>query len=290
MMRGRGFAMPVVVLLALMTSLVVVLLLNRDAVRHLDAENELESYIDEHRQRGVRELIALWLQFSGQQDLESLIASDGLVFTLDYSGGRELRVWLVEAQSAPLVDPEGLDPKQPVAEVIPLGVQRDIARRTAEALGGRAELVGRSAGPLAVSLSGASDEAIRALVVAVLVNEALALEYSNQLLRFRNERTEYTRPELLNLARDAGVEENLQTRLTALWTTLPSLWSVRAELVGPGAAGREKTIARYEATVFIPREETTNSLLTGSEHPSAWFLEWRKLDDGVGYTPIPGAE
>ncbi len=286
---SRAFVMPVVVLLALIASLTVAVLLNRDAVRHLDAEDELASYIDEHRQRGVRELIALWLQFSGQQDLEALISDDGLVFTLDYSGGRELRVWLIEAQSAPLVDPQGLDPQQPSADVIPLGEQRKIAERTAIALGGRAEQVGRTAGPLAVSLASASDEAIRALSLAVVQNQAIADEYANQLIRFRNERTEFTRPELLNLARDAGIEDNLQTRLTALWTTLPSLWSVRAELVGPGQAGREEVVARYEATVFIPRDQATSALLTGSEHPSAWFLEWKKLDEGVGYTPVPGA-
>jgi len=285
----RAFVMPVVVLLALIASLTVAVLLNRDAVRHLDAEDELASYIDEHRQRGVRELIALWLQFSGQQDLEALISDDGLVFTLDYSGGRELRVWLIEAQSAPLVEPQGLDPQQPSADVIPLDEQRNIAERTAIALGGRAELVGRTAGPLAVSLASASDETIRALSLAVVQNEAIADEYANQLIRFRNERTEYTRPELLNLARDAGIADDLQTRLAALWTTLPSLWSVRAELVGPGQAGREEVVARYEATVFIPREQTTSALLTGSEHPSAWFLEWKKLDEGVGYTPVPGA-
>ena len=285
----RAFVMPVVVLLALIASLTVTVLLNRDTVRHLDAQDELESYIDEHRQRGVRELIALWLQFSGQQDLEALVSDDGLIFTLDYSGGRELRVWLIEAQSAPLVDPQGLDPQQPTADVIPLDEQRNIAERTAIALGARAELVGRTAGPLAVSLAGASDETIRALSLAVVQNEVIADEYANQLVRFRNERTEYTRPELLNLARDAGIEDALQTRLAALWTTLPSLWSVRAELVGPGQAGREEVVARYEATVFIPREQSTSALLTGSEHPSAWFLEWKKLDEGVGYTPVPGA-
>lgn len=282
--------MPVVVLLALVAGLTVTLLLNRNAVRRADAEYELESYIDEHRQRGVRELIALWLQFSAQQELEDLIADNGLVFTLEYSGGRELRVSLVQAQSAPLVEPEGLDPQQPDSEVIDLSEQRNIATRTAAALGARASLVGRTAGPLAVSLASASAETIRALSLAVLQNEAQAEEYANQLIRFRNERTTFTRPELLNLARDAGIETNLQTRLTALWTTLPSLWAVRAELTGPGEAGRERTIARYEAMVFIPREETTSELLTGSEHPSAWFLQWRKLDDGVGYTPVPGSE
>lgn len=284
----RGFVMPLVVLMALVTSMMVAVLLNRNAVRRSDAEWELNSYVEEHRQRGVREIVAVWLQFTGQQDFESMLGSDGTAFTLDYSGGRRLVVKLLPAQGAPVIDPEGVDVSQVQGTILSPKLQRDIVERTAEILGSRAESLGRRSGPIAVSLYDASAEVIRAMAQAVLQNDQLAEEYTNQLLRRRDEASAVDRPALLNLARDVGIPDNQQTQLAAMWTTLPALWSVRVELTGPGVAGRDQTIGRYEALVFIPREETTSPLLTGSEHPSAWFLEWRKLDEGVGYTPIPG--
>lgn len=286
----RAFVMPTVVLLALVASLAVTVLLNRNSVRRSDAEYALDSYIEEHRQRGIRELIALWLQFSGQQDLEGLLGEDGLAFTLEYSADRELRVRLVPMQSAPLTDPEGLGPMQPTEEIIETSRQREIVERTALALGERAGAVGRTSGPLGVSLRDASPETIRAITMAVVGDEQIADDYTNRLVRYRNEQNEIDRGQLVTLAGEAGIETALQTQLTAIWTMLPSLWGVRAELTGPGEARRDRTLARYEAMVFIPREEATSELLTGSEHPSAWFLEWNRLDEGVGYTSLPGQE
>ena len=284
----RGFVMPLIVLLALVTSMMVAVLLNRNAVRRSDAEWELNSYIEEHRQRGVREMVAVWLQFSAQQDFESMLASDGTAFTLDYSGGRRLTVKLLPAQGSPVIDSEGVDVSQVAGTVLSPKLQREIVDRTAENLGARAEVLGRSSGPIAVSLYDAPAEVIRAMSRAVLMNDQLAEEYTNQLIRRRDESEAIDRPALLNLARDVGIPDNQQTQLAALWTTLPALWRARVELTGPGEGGRDETIGRYEAMIFIPREEATSPLLTGSEHPSAWFLEWRKLDEGVGYTPIPG--
>ncbi len=285
----RAFAMPMVVLLTLAASLMVAVLLNRNSVRRADAEFELRSYVEDHRQRGVRELVALWLQFSAQQDLEALLGADGLAFTLDYSGGRRLAVSLVPMQGAPLVEPEGLGPMQPPAENLPVERQRELARRTALAMGERAEIIGRTSGPLAVSLGDASDEAIRALAQAVLQNEALAESYATALGRLRAERSAIERQDLVTLAREVGVEDQaLQTELAQLWTTRPTLWGVRVELTGPGARAGETSVERYEAVVFVPREESTSALLTGSEHASSWFLEWRKLGEGSGYTALPG--
>jgi len=280
--------MPLVVLLALTTSIMVAVLLNRNSVRRSDAEYELNSYVEEHRQRGVREILAVWLQFTAQQDFESMLASDGTAFTLDYSGGRRLIVRLLPAQGSPVIDPEGVDVSQAAGTVLSPKLQREVVQRTAENLGARATLLGRQSGPIAVSLYDAPAEVIRAMTRAVLMNDQLAEEYTNQLIRRREESEAIDRPTLISMARDLEIPDNQQTQLAALWTTLPALWRARVELTGPGAGGRDEVIGRYEAMIFIPREETTSPLLTGSEHPSAWFLEWRKLDEGVGYTPIPG--
>ena len=286
--RNRAFVMPLVVLMALVTSMMVAVLLNRNSVRRSDAEWALNSYVEEHRQRGVREILAVWLQFSAQQDFESMLASDGTAFTLDYSGGRRLVVRLLPAQGAPVIDPEGVDVDQATNAALSPLIQRQIVERTAEILGSRSELLGRRSGPIAVSLYDASPEVIRAVTRAVMQNDQLAEEYANQLIRRRDDSEAVDTQALLMIARDLEVPDNLQTQLSGIWTTLPALWSARVELTGPGADGRDEVIGRYEALVFIPREETTSPLLTGSEHPSAWFLEWRKLDEGVGYTPIPG--
>ncbi len=286
---NRGYVMPVVVLLALVASLTVAVVLNRDTVRASAANAQLQSYIDDHRERGLREVIALWLQFSAKQELEDLIADNGVAFTVDYSGDRTLTVWFTQSQSTALVNPAGLETKQPTTEIMPLERQREIAdlvREHLEIAGpGYSDRFGRQAGPLAVNIKLAPPEVIHAMAMAVVANAEIVDVYTADLVRLRDSEDEITRLQLLDVARDAGLNDDEQSEVTALWTTIPTLWNVRAELTGPDGVIREATLGRYEAVVVIPREDETDPLVSGSEHANAWFLDWKRLDDGVGYTP-----
>ena len=289
----RAFVMPVVILLALVASLTVTVILNRNSVRTHSVENELQSYIQDHRQRGIREVIAIWLQFTGRQSIEELLADDGLAFTLDFSGDRTLKVWLFESQTTALINPAGLGPMQPGESVIPLQRQREIADATRLVLQNmnpaHVANLGRQAGPLAVSAHDAPAEVIEAVSIAVVGDEAIAQAFARDLMQLRSTNSDITRLELLDMARDAGVSDNDQPILTSLWTTRPTLWSLRAELTGPEGVIRNKILSRYEAVVFIPRESETNPLLSGSEHANSWYLEWNHLGEGVGYTPVGSA-
>ena len=289
----RAFVMPIVILLALVASLTVTVILNRNSVRSHGVENELQSYVEDHRQRGIREVISTWLQYTGRQNIEELLADDGLAFTLDFSGGRTLRVWLFESQTTALVNPSGLGPLQPGESVIALERQREIADATRLVLQGMSPSyvasLGRQAGPLAVSARSAPAGVIEAICIAVVGDEAIAQAFARDLIQLRSTSSDITRLELLDMARDAGVSDNDQPILTSLWTTRPTLWSLRAELVGPEGVVRKKTLARYEAVVFIPRENETDPLLSGSEHSNSWYLQWNHLGEGVGYTPVGSA-
>lgn len=285
----RAFVMPVVVLLALVASLTVAVVLNRNAVRASDADAQVQSYIDDHRERGLREVIALWLQFSARQEFEELLTDEGQAFSVDFSGDRTLTVWLTQSQSTALVNPAGLETRQPTTDVMALERQREIAnlvRLNLESANPRyPDLLGRQAGPLAVNILLAPPEVIRAMAMAVIGNAEIADAYTNDLVRLRDGQSEITRLQLLDVARDAGVGDDEQSEITALWTTEPTLWSLRAELTGPSGVLRDATIGRYQALVVIPREDETDPLLTGSEHANSWFLDWKRLDEGVGYTP-----
>lgn len=289
-MNRRGFIMPVVVLLSLVASLTVVVVLNRNAVRTRDAAAQLDGYVAEHRERGIREVIAVWLQYTTRENIEELLEPDGLAFTLDYSGGRQLVVRLFESQSTALVNPNGLTPNQPDVGVVPLSEQRDLALAIGQALEasrpGLSEALGREAGPLAVSVWSAPSEVIEAITLAVTGNPDVASAFALLLARERDRSEELPTIRMINLAEEAGVEEDLRGRLAALFTTTPTLWAVRAELTGGGRD--EEPIERYEALVYIPREDQSNPLLTGSEHVNAWFLEWDRLEVGEGYTPVAG--
>ena len=284
-MNRRAFVMPVVILLALIVSLAVTVMLNRNTVRRYDVDTGLQSYIDGHRERGIREIIAIWLQFSARQDLEALIGQNDVIFTLDYSGNRRLTVSLINDQTTALIDPAGLTPTQPVADVIDLETQRAIASRTRQALGGSADVFGRTTGPLAVDAVHAPAEVLEAVSLALLQDPELASTYASRLADLRDTTTDLDRSALLNLADDVGIDTEAQTRLIALLTTTPTLWRIRAELTGP----RDSTIARYEGLVDIPREDSNSPLLTGSEHTNSWFIQWSRVDDGVGYTPVLGS-
>ncbi len=289
----RAFVMPVVILLALVASLTVTVVLNRNSLRASSVEEELQTYVEDHRQRGIREVISTWLQYTGRQSIEDIIADDGLTFTLDFSGGRTLTVWLYEAQTTALVNPSGLGPLQPDVTAIGLRQQRDIAEATRLALQSMnpsyVANLGRQAGPLAVNALTAPPAVIEALATGVVGDLAIAQAFARDLVRERDSGSELERLQLLDMARDAGVSDDVQPILAAVWTTQATLWRIRAELTGPDGAGREKSIGRYEALVFIPREDGTSSLMSGSEHSNSWYLEWNRLDEGVGYTPVGSA-
>lgn len=289
----RAFVMPVVILLALVASLTVTVILNRNSVRSSSVEYELQTYVEDHRERGIREVISTWLQYTGRQDLESIITDDGVAFTLDFSGSRTLEVSFFESQTTALVNPSGLGPMQPDESVIALERQREIADATRLALQtmnpANVANLGRQAGPLAVSALSAPEQVIEALALAVVGDETVAQAFARDLVRLRDSSEDVTRLQLLDLARDAGVSDEIQPILTALWTTRPTLWSVRAELIGPEGSVRNKALARYEGLVFIPRDDSTSALISGSEHANSWYLEWKRLDEGVGYTPVGNA-
>lgn len=285
----RAFVMPVVILLALIVSLTVTVMLNRNTVRRYDVDTGLLSYVEGHRERGIREIIAIWLQFSAKQDLEALIGRNDVVFTLDYSGGRRLTVSLINDQTTALTDPQGLIPSQPSVEVIDLETQRAIATRTRQALGSAAELFGRDSGPLAIDVVHAPADVLHAITLALLQDPEQASAYASRLEDLRDTTPDLDRSAMLNLADDVGIEIAIQTQLVAMLTTTPTLWRVRAELTGPRSGDRHATIARYEGLVNIPREDTTSPLLTGSEHTNSWFLEWNRVDEAIGYTPTLGS-
>lgn len=97
----RGFALPIVILLALVAALAGTLLLELQSGSSLAVNRQAKVYEDHHLSAGMRELISQWLLTGGGEIAERL-EDDGLAFELELPQGKRIRVYLEDAQGTVL--------------------------------------------------------------------------------------------------------------------------------------------------------------------------------------------
>src|SRR5438046_535513 len=77
----RGFALILVIVLAMVGGMAIVILLQRTSVEHLAANRQTKSYADHHRGKGMQEMISRWLN-TARGRLLDVVDDDGLAFTM----------------------------------------------------------------------------------------------------------------------------------------------------------------------------------------------------------------
>lgn len=99
--RARAFALPMVMLLALVATLGIGVMLERAAQATLATQREIEVYRRHHDTLGMKEMVNRWLG-SNQSRLAERIADDGLAFRLELPAGEEVQVYFAPGQGQAL--------------------------------------------------------------------------------------------------------------------------------------------------------------------------------------------
>ncbi len=269
----RGFALPLVVLLAFIASLSLVVLLERRAVSHRTVQRQVQAYTGHHRAAGLKECVNRWLSTTRVRGQESL-SETGRAFRLVLPSAEAIDVRFEDGQGAAMIDETNLG-----------GDRRRIVRRMREYLEQLppelTHRATRNVGPAEISIRSAPAIVIEALVVA-MVDEPRRQQRVVEAILSRRNAGVLTREELPRALSDAGLKDEERDLMLAMLVEAPTLWRVVADITD----ARGYVLSRSGGLMeWRPEARSDQFSQTGM------FLTWEDLpleDEAMGQ-PISGA-
>lgn len=301
---GRGFALPLAVMLVAVGSVLIAILIERKSAQTVMSFRQLDQYTSHHVSRGIQEGVEAWLRSMGGRDVEEALEPDGHAFDLiiGETGSQVVRISFEEAQGTILSELSG--------------VTGDAQEMSARAIDRLYEEEGpgcvrhmRKAGPAAVSLYTASDDVLRALFSPVLETR----QVSSLISEIKKARAATPAPGTASAApavsgvqgatagsaRSVGeglraadavnailvaaeVPEELRGKVGSVITGAPTLYRIRAESGSP-VGGSEPVV--YEGLVVVRSGGAggAGALDTGGgpRRPSM-VLSWERVRRNLG--------
>jgi len=277
--RGRGYAVPVVLLVAMAGGAMIAVMLNRSGTLDLASRRQRTASVEHHLSLGVQETAATWLGAVGNLDMGALLEDDGLACTAKLDNRREIRIYFEDAQGALNTD-----------EAIYTPAQREVVARVEELLGGNTpqgrtqgrdddaqfgqSSLTRRTGPKGINVNSAPERVLIALASALLEDDAAGVRVADALIRGRAED-----PLRAGEARSAVSATGIEGASDILdWLVYESaLWRVRADLMEPPGPGRRPVLVRRYTGVAVRDLGGTG----GSVPPQAMFEGWKRVEDPV---------
>jgi len=241
--RGRrAFALPLVLTLIIIGTLILAMILERFGGQRATVERQLDTYQDHHISRGLREAVDAWLgaamnegaptpNIPGQppppaKTIDDYLGPDNHAFDLSLSGSsdRPVSIYLYEAQGKLLGDFAGLSPVELQLAAGAVAALPDVVT------GGDPKAFLRREGPLVVSVRSAPQEVLEAIGRSVL-SPAKGGELAQEILRTRQQGS-IDQVKLNDIYLRVGVSSEDVSRLGSVLTPSPGLWLVVAEMDG----------------------------------------------------------
>ncbi len=245
MIRRRAFALPLVIALALIASVLAAMALERQTAHNLTIQRQIEAYGTRHLERGLAEVIGTWLGSVRARGLAESLDERGVGLTIQAESGSMLEVRFEDAQGAALASVNGLIDENRVLVL-------DILGRLQLAVGPAIGSMIRDVGPIAVSVNTAPEPVLRAAVEASLARDG-AGPIVDAILGARSGDDRITTESMARILEDAGVAPEVRAHLEGVLAVNPVLWRI---VVTPRFAGGEAATFRYEGLAWIsgPRD------------------------------------
>lgn len=255
-----GFALPLVLLVAVVVAVIGAVMLERQAAHHRAGQRQYESYRQQHAARGLREVIAQWISLAGRgRAVSGMLDDAGRAFQLTLGDGAVVLVSMFDAQGSV---------RQASADL----PAEDAARMEAIAqrLGTPAPPgLLRPRGPVRISAASAGAAVLRAAAGSI-AGDDIGERFAQEILAARSQAPLSGR-EIAAAASRAGADATQRAAIDELFTAAPTLWHVLLEVRGTGV-GATGTSQRFAALMLILDAEQ------GSMYASpVRFLEWREL-------------
>lgn len=228
----RGFAMPMVIILALVAGILATVVLERQAAQRQTYSRQLNGYSDTHFERGVREVVGQWTDSLIGQPIDKLLGSDGHAMDIERPDGSMVAIYLFDGQSSVLTELAGLSESDAVDA---LGILQELESR------GKADPGWvRPVGPVRVCVSSAPAEVLDA--VFSYAKKGKQARRSVQALLDARKKGEVTEADLNTAIESADLSPEQKNTVRRLLVLKSELWNMVVDVYQPGTAG---PAARY---------------------------------------------
>lgn len=231
----RGFALPIVIVLALIVGIVAAVVLERQGAQRQIVARQLYGYQDTHFERGVREVVGQWTDSLIGQPLEKMIAPDGHALDIQRPDGSLISIYLFDGQGTVLTELAGLSGTDAAdAE----GVLNELRSHHP---GDIDPAIGRPVGPARVCAASAPGEVLEA-VGAYAKGGKNAHRFVQSLMdaRTRGSLTDADLAAAMSAVDMTADQQNVAKRLLVL---KPELWNTVVDVYVPRNGG--ELVTRY---------------------------------------------
>jgi len=251
--------------LVLVSSVMIVVMLERQQSQQLTVQRELEGYTFHHITKGFGEAFEAWLRSSRGQSvpIRQRLGSDARAFDLSVDGGQSVSISLYDGQGSVLADFSGLTDDQ-----VLLG--RTMLTSLRQQAGADWKRFTRRDGPVGVSVRSAPREVLLAAADAALSDSGDPEALVNALIDARSAAGD--EPIDLASAMDAAdLPPESRARVQLLFAAEPGLWRGIAEAETPGTwPPRPPTLYQFLA---ITRSGRQNAEL----RRTSLIIRWERL-------------
>lgn len=281
MIQRRGYALPLVFLLSMVVAFSLTLFIERNAAKTRNVQRQLAAYQSHHMSKGLQEAISAWLSTQNARTVADALGEGGHAVDIAMPDRSVLSVFLRDGQGT-LLEPLSASSTD-YTDILSIRQRLDLFCRTEQL---KVEEYVRPIGPSAVSALSADRVVLRA-VADHLVGPESAEEFANRVLEKRVQAARLQRNDLITIATEMELSNEVRTRMLSLLSVQPELWYVTIEVRGGGGASSSRLRGRYGG--LVPIRSTTGAQGGGGswEQPGV-FLTWEDL--GVELDSQEGAE
>ena len=206
----RGFALPLVILLLLISGMTIVVIMQRQTAQSQLVEEMIGDYQSHHAAFGVRAIVRKWLNQKTGRELAEFADEEDVSYRFILPSDMYVSIWIRDGQGMPVVSPLDIGPTN-------LNYYTEINRRVQQ----RTRTPLRSKGPALISVGTAP----RVVLAALVEDEEQGQRLAQRLIDAR-ERRPLDRDELMTQLRRAGLADDEIARIISIVTFDPVLWRV----------------------------------------------------------------
>lgn len=260
----RAFALPMVIMLVMLASLLIVVMLQRSTVQSRTVKRQMDSYLEHHASRGFQEILSAWTNSLGRYSMLDVLEEDGHAFDLTLADRSVVKISIQDAQGALVTSMVGLTEQQEYLVLEPL--------KWLDALyPNRMDLV-RPAGPMQVSARTAPKEVLDAIEASILDTDPPGT-LASEIFKARADGT-LDATELAAAGNAAGFQAGTAAGdFRNLLTHEPQLFRAVVELHTPQFGGGTRLAARYSGLLQV-RNANTGTTQPGTLVSASLFLSW----------------
>lgn len=291
----RGYALPLVLLLALVASVVMAMVLDRQRTQTLSQKRQLDHYRDDHFAKGMQEAIDAWMKSVAARPFNELLEADGHALDMDLAGGVTLRLYAFDGQGSILTEILALTGEARVDAANLISELSQLPPELRATLSGfqrgRLTELTRRYGPLQISINSAPEPVLHA-AVRYAFGDSNSTDTVKALVEARSAKI-LAAADLSDVIAKLKGEANQRTVLTRLLTTQPVLYRLEARLFRTGASADAPPAAIYAGYTMISGRSSSRDRTSSQTTRLTSIFDWHRVPERQpidSSSPGPGVQ